>query len=334
MFQTNSDLRASDLFRISRFGIRISRRRRAFTLIEMLVVIGIVVLLVALLVPAGAIAISTARDASMSLEISQLAQEIETYKNKMGDYPPSMGEVDRFDADGDGNTTESLYLSAPYTSVVERHLRKCYPKMTTAEKSLFYTYLAPYMSQSEALWFWLSQTQNDERQPFFSPAGNYKRFYDFKEDRIVPTKIVTIVINGNNVPFQLNYYKPAYAKETAFMYLDSRTYIVHGDILRGAPFVPPGSPQGFQENGPVQPYFDDKINTSNGPFAMNLNTFQIVCAGQDGEFGAPVDILDNNWSVLPNYPMKRFVSGVNYTDEDDDNLTNFSEGKRLGNHIP
>src|SRR5688500_1289496 len=108
MFQTNSDLRASDLFRISRFGIRASRRRRAFTLIEMLVVIGIVVLLVALLVPAGAIAISTARDASMSLEISQLAQAIETYKKEKGDYPPSFGEIDSADLDGDGDRLESL----------------------------------------------------------------------------------------------------------------------------------------------------------------------------------------------------------------------------------
>src|SRR5688500_15098992 len=103
-------------------------RRSAFTLVEMLVVIGIVVVLVALLVPAGAIAIATARNATMSLEISQLAMAIETYKKEKGDYPPSMGELDLNDVDNDGNIMESLYLVAPYTSVCERHLRKCYPK--------------------------------------------------------------------------------------------------------------------------------------------------------------------------------------------------------------
>ena len=303
-------------------------RRRGFTLVELLVVIGIIVVLVALLVPAAAIGVSKVRDFNMSAEIGQLAQAIETYKKRKGDYPPSMGEVDRLDADGDGNTQESLYLAAPYTSVVERHLRTCYPKMTTQEKSLFYTYLAPYMTQSEALWFWLSQTQKDERQPFFSTSQNYDNFYNFRAERVVPTKSVTIVINGNNIPFQLNAYKAGYARDMPFVYLDSRTYVVHGDINRGAPFVPPGS--NLSENGPVQPYFDDKAT----PVAMNPTTFQIICAGQDGEFGAAIDLLDNNWNPLNPFTPKHFKSGRNYTDDDKDNLTNFSEGRQLGDHIP
>lgn len=297
-------------------------RRSAFTLVEMLVVIGIIVVLVALLVPAGAIAISKVRDGNMSFEIAQLAQAIEAYKKEKGDYPPSMGEIDLLDADGDGNTSESLYIAAPYTSVCERHLQKCYPKMTSAEKIIFYRDLAPYMSQSEALWFWLSQTQNDERQPFFSTSQNYKKYYDFKEERVIPSKSVNIVIGGNSIPFQLNYYQPSYAKETAFMYLDSRTYIVHGDINRGAPFSP-----ATPENGPVQAYFNDNAK------AMNFTTFQIICAGQDGEFGAALDQIDNSGNVITG-ALKRFKSGVNYTDEDKDNLTNFSDGRQLGAYIP
>jgi prepilin-type N-terminal cleavage/methylation domain-containing protein len=295
---------------------RNSSRRPAFTLVEMLVVIGIIVVLVALLVPVGAIAIARTRDFNMSAEISQLAQAIDTYKKEKGDYPPSMGEID-----ANGN---SLYLSSPYTSVCEKHLRKCFPHITPAEKAVFYQYLAPQMTQSEALWFWLSQTQNDERQPFFSTAGNYKKYFDFKPDRVVPTKSVTIVINGSNVPFQLNAYKPTFAKETPYVYLDSRTYFVHGDITRAAPYSPVSG-----EIGQVQAYFDDKPN----PKAMNFTTFQIICAGQDGEFGAPLDQIDNSGNVIT-AALKQFKSGFNYTDDDKDNLTNFSEGRRLGDHIP
>ena len=302
--------------------------RRGFTLVEMLVVIGIIVVLVALLIPAAAIAVSSARNTTMAIEIAELEKAIQKYKQEKGDYPPSMGEVDRYDADGDGNTTESLYLAAPFTSICEMHLRTCFPNMTLAEKTTFYTYLAPHMSQSEALWFWLSQTQRDERQPFFSTSQNYNKYYPFSEERVVPTKLVNIVIGNNTIPFQLNAYKPRYAKETPYVYLDSRTYIVHGDIDRGAPFVPP--PSQFATNGPVQPYFDDKST----PVAMNPTTFQIICAGQDGDFGAPVDILDNNWNVLPGFPMKHFTSGINYTSEDKDNLTNFSGGKRLMDAMP
>jgi prepilin-type N-terminal cleavage/methylation domain-containing protein len=303
---------------------RSNQPRRAFTLVEMLVVIGIIGVLVAILVPTAMVAVSRMRDARMVIEIGELEKAIQTYKQRKGDYPPSMGEIDLQDLDGDGNRLESLYLVAPYTSVVERHLQKCYPKMTQAEKVAFYTYVAPYMTQSEALWFWLSQTQNDERSPFFSAAKNYMVFYDFDQERVAPTQLLSVTINNSTVPFQLNAYRPSFAKDTAFVYLDSRTYHVHGDIDRGAPFSPV-----VPTNGPVQPYFDDK----NPPVAINPKTYQIICAGQDGEFGAPVDMIDNNGNVIPN-SMKQFISGRNYTDEDKDNLTNFSNGKRLGASIP
>jgi prepilin-type N-terminal cleavage/methylation domain-containing protein len=352
MFQTNTDLRASDLFRNSTFGFRISRRRGGFTLIEMLVVIGIIVVLVGLLIPAAAIAVSRSRDTVMCVEIAELEKAIQQYKDKNGDYPPSMGEVDLFDADGDGDTTESLYLAAPYTSVVETHLRTCYPKINQAEKIIFYRDLAPNMSQSEALWFWLSQTQNDERQPFFGTSGNYKKYYPFAEDRIVPTKSVPINIGGSTVPFKLNYYKPRYAKETAFVYLDSRTYIVHSVADRAAPFVPPSS--SFAEAGPVQPYGDfakmQEVSALPAPTNtaeilrrmayqyMNPKTFQIIVAGQDGEFGPPSNQFDNNGYAIQQYDppagLKPFKEGTTYIGDDKDNLTNFGGGKRLVDSMP
>jgi len=296
-------------------NLRNRSRRSAFTLVEMLVVIGIIVVLVALLIPAGAIAISKVRDFNMSAEIGKLSDAIETYKNKTGDYPPSMGEIDA--------AGTSLYLPATrYNTVCERHLRKCYPKMTQAEKDFFYNEIAPRLTGDEALVFWLAQTQNDERNPFTSRSGNYKKYYDFKEDRLADFDNDPFIGNfpdGN--PGQLNFvsYKPNYSGDNPFIYLDSRTYAMHRQAQ-------------YAISGMVQGYWNDKpAAVANQALYMNATTYQIICAGQDKEFGQALDQFDNSNNIL--YP-KRFVSGTNYTDEDRDNLTNFSEGRRLGDHIP
>jgi general secretion pathway protein G len=76
---------------------------RGFTLIELLVVIVILAVLIALLLPAINAAVRTARNAAVSAEINQLAQALESFKAKYGDYPPS-----RFLAVENGNY--SAYL--------------------------------------------------------------------------------------------------------------------------------------------------------------------------------------------------------------------------------
>jgi len=297
-------------------------RRHGFTLVEMLVVIGIIVVLVGLLIPAAAIAVSSARNTTMAIEIAELEKAIEKYKQEKGDYPPSMGELDPM-------TGNSLYLSNPFNSICERHLRKCYPKMTLDEKRNFYAQVAPRLSQSEALFFWLTQTQNDERNPFFGQAKNFKAYYPFAQERIIETEYLTWTDTNvtPNVPYEFKtfVYKPRYARETPFIYLDSRSYQLHAMIARAAPYTPPP----FLESGEVQAYFDDGAV----PTVMNPKTFQIICAGQDGEFGAPRDMLDNNGNLIA-AEVKRFKSGINYTGEDKDNLTNFSGGKRLSDSMP
>ena len=58
-------------------------------MIELLVVIIIIAILVGLLLPAINAAIRAAKNAAVSAEISQLAQAIESFKKRYGDYPPS-----------------------------------------------------------------------------------------------------------------------------------------------------------------------------------------------------------------------------------------------------
>lgn len=66
-----------------------SRRSSGFTLIELMVVIVIIVLLVALLLPAIAGALRSARNATVSSEMSALAQALADFRSKYSAYPPS-----------------------------------------------------------------------------------------------------------------------------------------------------------------------------------------------------------------------------------------------------
>src|SRR6478736_3831985 len=80
---------------------------RGFTLVEMLVVIAIIAILAALLLPAVMIAIRTARNAAIGLEVKQLDTAVEAYRLEKGDYPPNFRDP----------------------NIVRRHITKCYPRI-------------------------------------------------------------------------------------------------------------------------------------------------------------------------------------------------------------
>lgn len=65
------------------------RRRPGFTLIELMIVIVIIGILVALLVPAIAAVVRRANNGRVTAEINTMAQSLEEFKSRYGDYPPS-----------------------------------------------------------------------------------------------------------------------------------------------------------------------------------------------------------------------------------------------------
>ncbi len=86
--------------------MRIARKSDAFTLVELLVVIGIIAVLAGLLMPALMRARVQAQETSTLSLIHQCELAAQTFFNDYGDYPPSRWyEVDEFfeyDRDGDG----------------------------------------------------------------------------------------------------------------------------------------------------------------------------------------------------------------------------------------
>lgn len=269
--------------------------RRGYSLLEMLIVVAIVGILVGLAVPTAAMLRSRSNDAAIAREIESLRQALLAYQREMGDLPPSMGE--------------DYSPSQRYLTICEQHLRTCFPRISQRAKDYFYDYLAPQLDQDEALVFWLSMTIHDPRDPFpiavlngnpipksWPQSGDRRVFHEFEPDRLWDTP---------DDPDDIPAYRAPYCQGTTFVHIDARYYHFHL------------APQSAAISA-AQPYFDEQGEP------LNPRTFQILTAGQDGDFGALYDAVAN--PAL----RKRFPSGQNYGDGDRDNLTDFSSGQRLG----
>jgi len=160
------------------------RRPRGFTLVELLVVLGIIALLMALLTPAVMWGINAARRTRMGVEIAALADAIEKYKLSTGDYPPSFRD----------------------SNAVLRHIRMRYPKIAPSEFNAVFTPAgivrpAMQLDEGEALVFWLSRTRNNPTYPFGltggSPSDGYKTYYEFDARRLVDSVVPSGVCQGH-----------------------------------------------------------------------------------------------------------------------------------------
>ncbi len=70
-------------------GIAVKGKKTGFTIVELLVVLGIVALLTGLLVPALNVVRNTAREAKQKAQFSTIELGLSAFKNDYGDYPPS-----------------------------------------------------------------------------------------------------------------------------------------------------------------------------------------------------------------------------------------------------
>ncbi|MFZ0033671.1 MAG: type II secretion system protein [Sedimentisphaerales bacterium] len=66
-------------------------RSTAFTLVELLIVLGIIAILVALLIPAVTMVRNTAKGTQQRAQLTTIEMGLTAFKNDYGDYPPSHG---------------------------------------------------------------------------------------------------------------------------------------------------------------------------------------------------------------------------------------------------
>src|SRR5262245_28130562 len=289
---------------------RTPARSRGFTLVEMLVVIGIVAVLAALLLPAVMMALNAARRAAIVFEVKQLNDAIETYKKDKGDYPPNFRDADAF----------------------VRHVRRCYPKIAPTELSYFITQnngayqfvQGKALDEGESLVFWLATLRDDQRYPFGVSGGQqspYKKYYEFDQRRLVDD-------NGNTYPS----FRAKNSGETFYLYIDHRSY---DDCAKFTGLGDSQNAYAYAEDSNVaencaRPYWSETPSGSSTATltrdkfkAVNPTSFQILCAGLDHDLGYKSGDTD----------VKIFAAGIRYNDEDNDNITNFSDGT-LGDKIP
>jgi prepilin-type N-terminal cleavage/methylation domain-containing protein len=135
--------------------------RGGFTMIELLMVMIIIAILIALLLPVVNSAMRTARNAAVSSEISQLAQALESFKSKYGDYPPSRVLLDESGNYGQWISNSALSSIPDPTSpasndinagqLAQRSLaamRKFFPKVT-----FMGTNATPPLFNSNSYWY-------------------------------------------------------------------------------------------------------------------------------------------------------------------------------------
>ena len=311
---------------------RVSHSHRpAFTLVELLMVVTIIGILVGLIVPAVYIAMRSAKSAGLAMEINTLANAIDQYKNKYGDYPPDGSNMVRF----------------------EQHFRKIFPQMLDSEFQSMHRPAngnasdrlakvsngAPQgvMDPAEALVFALGGFSEDPTHPFTGSGGPFSLvpsttsyqynvdrnnpLFEFKEANLtlqtVTSGSATATLSSDEADLgfggltdALPVYRPPYGLQLPYVYFESRTY-ASAAMFGNTPgtFFNNYSPPGL---GAARPYRSGKTNT-NLPNANGANanayyryegdkSYQLICAGLDDLYGGVPFAYGNNYSMPGTVP--------------------------------
>jgi prepilin-type N-terminal cleavage/methylation domain-containing protein len=248
--------------------------RPGFTLVELLVVIGIIALLAALITPAVIGARTSARNAAIKAEIDMLHMAIMNYKNEYGSFPPCFAVG-----------------MPPATDPAIKHLTRLFPRMNPANSSaqfqalslLFPGATSTPVLPSNAICKWLFGYTTDPSAPVLDNAAASVRtgakLFDFDQSRIGKT-----TANAGQ-------YWPSGKAGSPYIYFDSALYAQN-------PMAPAGPGRSLTLGSSTyivqrQPDATGSFVNTAQPF-LNPDTFQILCAGLDEVFGTDDD-LSNCW---------------------------------------
>jgi general secretion pathway protein G len=307
------------------------RLPRAFTLVELLIVIIIIGLLMALLVPAIMGVRIKARDAQIVAEIAELDKAMQQFKDKHGAYPPAMHYDDNGTATAGGtveNRVRAFWRRAwPRWSNTSTNVAQLDP----AEVLVFYLGGIPSTSGS-------TKVTGFNLNPLNPTATGGQRstpLFQFDQGRLFDEDDDTF----------WEYYPPQKRSKgdgiTPYVYFDFTSYVFHSSgsywfyhatnatpagpqPVGSGPFVLLSSTNAFPTStaGTATPYYDSAVS---GGF-MNPTSFQIISAGLDNNYGS---------GTRRGFPSGAAVapSTTGYNTEDYDNLTNFTTS-RLEEAIP
>ena len=321
--------------------------RRAFTLVELLVVIVIIGILAALITVAVAGAMRSSHRASIGVQMNQIAMALEHYRAEFGEYPPDM-----FD-------DEALV----------RHVRKRWPRYNapTAQQirnAITAAYAAAGFTVDfadtnpnaplGALALWLGGLPNadgrlsgfnaDPENPF-TLTGTFdgRAFIDWEVGNAGSNKSVRIINYGGG-------YVPVIGNEVRGTFVPIVYFRGRAGGGDGAYRLADGSIKQLNLSGLgwCVPYAEDAVVTRNSEGGIvsivsianirwhNPTTYQLIHPGLDGVFG------DVNWGnyviidgIMTTPRTGRVVkTGDGIELQDLDNLTNFSDYRELRSILP
>lgn len=341
-----------------------------FTLVEVLVVITIIGILAALLIPAIGGVVARGKETAIAMEVEQISQALEAYKNEYQDYPPDYSDL----------------------SVVVRHFRKFAPQISNDDLAVLSVITsdangnttATAVNRAEALVLALGGYSDDKRRPLTGAGGPFII--------IDPTQ----PINRQNIRYNVDLTNKLFDMDLGRLTLNNQDFEGPGEISDGIPaLLPRGLSQpyiyfdshtynlvasgntviangyyGGVDAGGIRPYmtfqqprapggntYGTKAAAASGFRFQKAETFQVISAGLDDIYGSifytdPVNltgdpvyfIAETGVAVYPNQdaasPAELMFSGVRGFQEADlspqntngqfDNITNFSSGRLDG----
>jgi prepilin-type N-terminal cleavage/methylation domain-containing protein len=298
--------------RLSAFRFPLSTSRRAFTIIELLVVVIVIAILMALILPAIGNARIRAQEAKVIVEIRQLESAITAFKVKYGIEPPSRISIYRTQPEWDAPTAAAdkaiiKRIWPQFDFTMPGGAGTAYPSTWTKTQNI---------NCGECMMFFLGGIYENgvptgfAKNPAtpFAPrsvaASREGPFMEFDAGRITDTENSTV--NNNNMPEYLDSLPDRAGKP--FLYFSSyegRGYKVSElpsgssmqDVYRvnNATATPGPATQGFP--------------------AQKAQTFQIISPGFDNDYGKG-GVFNSN------------LGNAGLSDRGDfDNLTNFHGGR-------
>ncbi|MBR5414562.1 MAG: prepilin-type N-terminal cleavage/methylation domain-containing protein [Thermoguttaceae bacterium] len=331
--------------------MNIGRKRPAFTLIELMIVIVIIAILAGLTTVGTRIAIRKSKEATVTLALEQLSMAIEKYKSDIGEYPPDFTDE----------------------AAVTRHVRKRWPRceyadtfMEKADSTGKFDWHVDMCGPVSALVFWLGGIPDLNGKPggfFLSPTDPLGINPGTSTQREEPRFNFPdgTVVNGSHYAF------PVLGKDGEHFTTTNTTPGFQPGKGDGKPVVyfcasaPAENDLGSGdeiENGAYQMevssrikyciFFDKGEFGVAMPYAKKVETvggadywtwyepdrFQLIHPGQDGLFSDP-DRRPTNAYPYPCTAFGKTESSDNtLTDADDDNIVSFAEGGTLESLYP